>query len=136
LSNVIRLPARSLDANRDVLVLTGDDRLEAIGVDLLRRQGDDVLVRSEALAGREVVAQRTPLLGTGIKVRPLRHSLEKNTGQSDFLELSEDRRARLRAFVEASADLSAAVKSRLLTQLDKPRVPARMVERLERRMGG
>lgn len=136
LGGVIRLPATALDADRDVLVLTGDQRLEEIGVELLRRQGDDVLVAGGALTGREVVAQRTPLLGTGIKVRPLRVSPEAKTGQAGFLELSEDRRARLRAFVEASAELSAEVKSRLLAQLDKPRVPARMVERLERRMGG
>jgi hypothetical protein len=39
-------------------------------------------------------------------------------------------------FVQASGDMSAAVKRRLLGQLEQTRVPARVVERLERRMGG
>ncbi len=71
LDRVVRLPSSALDPAGTVLVLGADERLEAVSVDLLRRQGDDVLVRADALQGREVVAERTPLLGPGIKVRAI-----------------------------------------------------------------
>ena len=114
----------------------GEDRLEAIAVRLLRRQGDDILVRGDDLAGREIVSQRSPLLGAGIKVRPLRQDADDAQGSNEMLELSADRRARLVAFVEGSTDMSEAVKNQILGQLSEPSVPARMVKRLEGRMGG
>mgnify|MGYP001553240545 CR=1 FL=1 len=70
--NVVRLPASAVDANNTVLVLGEDDRLEALEVRVLHREGDDVLVRSPDIAGRDVVTPRSRLLGPGISVRPLR----------------------------------------------------------------
>ncbi|SEO74800.1 HlyD family secretion protein [Salinihabitans flavidus] len=138
LERVVRLPATAVDAADRVLVLGGDDRLEALAVTVLRRQGDDVLVRGDGLAGREVVTQRTPLLGPGILVRPLRREGEAAQVPEvpDMLDLSEDRRARLMAYVEGNARLPDAVKERLLSELSQPRVPARTVSRIEARMGG
>lgn len=136
LHDTVRLPASALDADNSVLVLNDEDRLETLRVTLLRRQGDDVLVRAGALIDRRVVAERTPLLGAGIKVRPVSELTEERAAAADMLMLSNDRRARLLAFVEASADMPEAVKLRLLDQLQQAQVPARMVERLERRMGG
>ena len=142
LDRVITLPASALGADGAVLVLAADDRLEARAVTLLRRQGNDILVRAPGLAGREVVNQRTPVLGPGIKVRRLSPGAAMQEGDegtakpADLVELSPDRRARLVSFVQSSNDMPAAVKERLLAQLDKPRVPAGMVERLERKIGG
>ena len=135
LERVVRLPASALDAAGRVLVLGTDDRLESLSVDLLRRQGDDVLVRGVGLEGREVVTGLTPLIGAGIKVRPLRQGGVAGNGP-EMLELSEERRARLVAFVEANQRMPAEVKARMLTQLTEPRVPAGLVERIESRMGG
>jgi len=136
LARSVRLPASSLGPAGQVLALAGGDRLEALEVELLRRQGDDILVRGKGLAGREIVSKRSPLLGSGIKVRPLRQATETTTANDEMLELSEDRRARLMAFVVAVEDMPEAVKTQLLGQLKEPRVPARMVHRLETRMGG
>ncbi|WP_299847044.1 HlyD family efflux transporter periplasmic adaptor subunit [uncultured Roseovarius sp.] len=136
LDRIVRLPASALGPDGRVLALLGEDRLEALEVRLMRRQGDDILVRGEMLEGREIVSQRSPLLGAGIKVRPLRNEADDAASASEMLELSEDRRARLVAFVEGSTDMPEAVKIRLLGQLAEPRVPARMVKRLEGRMGG
>ncbi|MEO3417021.1 HlyD family efflux transporter periplasmic adaptor subunit [Roseovarius sp. CAU 1744] len=136
LDRVVRLPASALGPDDQVLALVGEDRLEALEVTLLRRQGDDILVRGDGLAGREIVRQRSPLLGAGIKVRPLRGDSDDARGADEMLVLSADRRARLVAFVEGSTDMPEAVKLRLLGQLAEPRVPARMVKRLEGRMGG
>ena len=72
LSGVADLPATAIDAAGRVLALGPQDRLEEVALTLLRRQGDRVIVDPGPLAGREVVAERSPLLGAGIKVRPVR----------------------------------------------------------------
>jgi multidrug efflux pump subunit AcrA (membrane-fusion protein) len=71
LDNVARLPASALGPDGAVLVLGADDRLERVPVTLLRRQGNDVLVRAGDVAGREIVTERSPALGAGLKVRRL-----------------------------------------------------------------
>lgn len=136
LEQVVRLPSSALDAAGEVLVLGDDDRLEEMPVTLLRRQGDDVLVRGPELRGRDVVAERTPLLGAGIKVRPLRPGAAAAPDAPEMLELTEERRARLRAFVEANTGMPEEARARILSQLDQPKVPAQMVQRIEARMGG
>ena len=133
--NVARLPANALGADGTVLVLAGEDRLRVLPVTLVRRQGNDILVRGEDIDGVEVVAERSPLLGPGIKVRALRNNAAAQEAAADLIELSEDRRARLRGYVETS-DMPEAMRTRLLAELAEPRVPAQTVERLERRMGG
>ena len=131
----MRLPATALGPDNSVLALTEDSRLRQISVTLERRQGNDVLVRGEGLDGLEIVAERSPLLGPGLKVRTIGPTIS-DTAAADMLELSPERRDRLRQFVEASTNMPEAVKQRLLGELKEPLVPARTVERLERRMGG
>ncbi|MCH2094820.1 MAG: efflux RND transporter periplasmic adaptor subunit [Rhodobacteraceae bacterium] len=135
LQRVARLPASALNAANEVLLIGEDDRLEAMQVTLMRRQGDTVLVRGRALAGREVVAERTPLLGAGIRVRPLRGEGASQPEAPEMLELSAERRAKLVAMVEANKRIPKEVRQRLLGQLDQDKVPARVVQRLENRGG-
>lgn len=136
LERVARLPASALDASGTVLVLGEDDRLEALPVELVRRQGDDVLLRGAGLEGREVVIGRTPLLGAGIRVRPLRDEAQAAPPEAAMLELSDERRARLVAFVEGNTRMPQEMKARVLAQLGGAQVPAQLVERIESRMGG
>ena len=135
LENVVRLPSAAMDAAQDVLVLGAEDRLEAIRVTLIRRQGDDVLVRSPLLEGRDVVQARSPLLGAGIAVKPLRAGQPTATAPA-MVELSAERRARLVAFVKDNAFMPQEAKDRVLAKLSEPQVPLKMVERIESRMGG
>ncbi|MEO0943628.1 MAG: HlyD family efflux transporter periplasmic adaptor subunit [Pseudomonadota bacterium] len=135
LDRVARLPATAIDAAETVLVVGEGDRLEIAEVQLLRREGDDVLVRARGLAGREVVAERTPLLGAGIRVRPIRPGAEAPSG-SEMVALDPDRRAKLVAFVEGNQRMPAEAKQRVLGQLQQTEVPLRVVERIESRMGG
>lgn len=136
LDGVIVLPSGALGSAGDVLALDDEGRLERIEVELLRRQGDEIVIRAEGLAGREVVTHRTPLLGPGIKVRPLRSGPAEALSEPEMLELSEERRARLVAFVEDNGRMPEAVKSRILAELAQPKVPAETVTRIEARMGG
>ncbi len=135
LSNVTRLPASTLDAAGTVLVLGKDDRLEALPVELVRRQGDEVLLRGAGLAGRRVVIGRTPLLGAGIRVRPLQDEVQA-VPDATMLNLSDERRARLVAFVEGSSRMADEVRVQVLEQLTEVQVPAQLVQRIESRMGG
>ncbi|MFY0308902.1 efflux RND transporter periplasmic adaptor subunit [Leisingera sp. D0M16] len=132
---VARVPASALGADGSVLVLGEEGRLEALPVELVRRQGDDVLIRGAGLEGREVVTGRTPLLGAGIKVRPLRQGAEVQA-LPELIELSDERRARLVAFVEGSSAMPTEMKAKMLQQLAEARVPAQLVSRIESRMGG
>lgn len=134
LENVVRLPASAVDAGGGVLLLGADDRLEAATVEVLRRIGDAVLVRGD-IAGREVVEARSPLLGAGISVKPLRKGAAAPTGPL-MLELTDERRARLVAFIEGNNRMPQEAKARVLAQLAEPQVPAQVVERIESRMGG
>ena len=140
LDAVVRLPGSAMDSSGTVLVLGAADRLEVLPVTLIRRQGNDILVQGAGLAGREVVVERSPLLGAGIGVRPLRPAGQAEAAaaeaEADLLELTAERRARLVSFVEGSAGMPAEVRSRLLAQLQEELVPAAVVQRLEQRIGG
>jgi RND family efflux transporter MFP subunit len=135
LERVVRLPASALDGSGTVLALGSENRLESLDARLVRRQGNEVLVRGRELAGREIVTARTPLLGAGIAVRPLRNDDDTTPKPPEMLELSEERRARLIAFVEANDRMPKDVKARILGRLAEPQVPAQMVQRIESRMG-
>jgi len=136
LENVARIPALAVDAAGTVLVLGEEDRLNVAKVTILRRENDDVIVRARNLQGREIVAERTPLLGAGIRIRPVRPDGQDVPQQPELLALDPDRRARLVAFVEGNKFMPDEAKTRVLAALKEDRVPARMVERIESRMGG
>ncbi|WP_127561010.1 efflux RND transporter periplasmic adaptor subunit [Nioella ostreopsis] len=139
LQQVAILPATALDAESRVLVLGEEDRLEEVQVSLLRRQGDNVIIRAPPqLEGAEVVSARSPALGAGIRVNPLRPAVEgaEAPAEPDTIALDPERRARLIAFVEGNGFIPADVKERMLRQLREDEVPLRMVNRLESRMGG
>jgi hypothetical protein len=136
---VARLPATAYGSDGEILVLGEEDRLEAVPVELMRRQGDDVLLRGpRELQGREVVLTRTPVLGEGIRVSPLRRSADGSAAaeaEPETLTLDAERRARLIAYVEGNGFIPADVKTRLIDQLNQDEVPSRVVARLESRMG-
>lgn len=140
LDGVAELPATALGADGALLALTAEDRLEAVPVTLLRRQAESVILSlPDGLAGREVVSERSPLLGAGIRIRPVR----ADTGAAaqapvvpELVELTAERRAELIAFVEGNDRMPPDAKARVLAQLQQDRVPAQVIERLEQRMGG
>ena len=134
LRDVVVLPASAVDAGSNVLLIGEGDRLEQITVTVLRKQGDDVIVRAPQVVGRDVVAERSPLLGAGIKVKVVRGGVAQD--DAALLELSDERRAALIAFVEGNSQMPDAAKAKVLAQLAKDKVPARTVERIEAKMGG
>ena len=133
----VRLPATALNAQSAVLVINAENRLEELPVTLLRRQGDDVLVRARDLADRQVVAVRTPLLGAGIRVEQIRQPTDDTAAAAPTtMRLDPERKARLIAFVEGNNRMPSDVRKRILNRLNQEEVPINMVERIESRMGG
>jgi len=163
--NVTRLPASAYGSDGAVLFVDDEGRLVSIDVDLVRRQGDDVLVKSADLAGKQIVAERTPLLGAGIGVRVLeqaeadsiaasgerqqpvpdrpqadgtgrpRQGEGGGQGDGEMITLSDERRQKLIDAVNSNARMPANAKERILGVLQQPEVPKETVERLESRMG-
>jgi len=136
IDGVALLPATAVGADGGVLVVSEDDRLWLAPVEVLRRQGDNVIARPPDLDGAQVVAERSPLLGAGILVRPIVPGVASAAPEAaEMIPLDPDRRARLVAFVQGSSQMPADAKARLLSELEQETVSAEVVTRLERRMG-
>lgn len=136
MSNVVKLPATAMDTQQRVMAVDANNRLEAIPIQLLRRQGDEILVAGGAIAGRQVVTRLTPLLGPGIQVKPLVAGDISAPAAPEMVALDENTRARLIAAIVANDRMPAEAKTRVLELLAQPEVPARLLERLKSRMGG
>lgn len=134
LNNVALLPATAVGSDQMILTVDEDDRLQPVPVDVLRRQGDDVIIAAAGLAGLTVVMERSPLLGAGIKVRPIRPGLVAEQTVPQMISLDADRRARLIAYV-SEGPMPDDVKARIIAQLEQDQVSSETVERLESRMG-
>jgi multidrug efflux pump subunit AcrA (membrane-fusion protein) len=142
LHDVARVPATALDAGGRILLVGEGDRLEAVTVRILRRQGDHVLVRGVPF-GRDYVTVRLPQLGPGIRIRPVRaekaqaavtgpvSSAEEGPVQGSLVTLSPEQRARLVAAVEADAGLPPEMKARLLSVLALGSVPRQILDEIE-----
>lgn len=71
-SPAARIPSTALGSDGAVLALGPDGRLERVVVQVIHREGDEVLIAVPAeLAGRRIVAVRAPALAPGVKVRPI-----------------------------------------------------------------
>lgn len=149
LIGVSLLPATALGSGNTVLVIGAEGRLSLANVELIRRQDNDVIIRAPELAGEQIVAERSPLLGVGIKVRAIdpdapvtgvperpRRGPPPDEESGEMVVLSEERRAKLLAFVEANTRIPAEVKETMLRQIRAEETPVSVVERLESRMGG
>lgn len=144
LTDVALVPATAVDSAGTVLVINADSRLELRDAPILRRQGDDVIIAAAALAEAQIVAERSPLLGAGIRVRvaeplsatPAAATAPPAAETAEMIDLTDERRAALVAFVEGNTRMPAEAKARILAQLQEPKVSAETVARLETRMGG
>ncbi|SMX42808.1 efflux RND transporter periplasmic adaptor subunit [Octadecabacter ascidiaceicola] len=135
LRGVAMVPSTAIGSNSSALLLAEGNRLEEIPVEVLRRQGDDVIIRAPSLYGQQVVVERSPLLGAGIAVLPIDPNAEAEAPEpTEMITLDPERRARLIEFVEGSR-MPPPAKTRTLGQLEQDEVPADVVNRLEERMG-
>jgi len=138
LDRVVLLPATAVAADNTVLVIGEDDRLSVADVEVLRRQGDDVIIRARGLNGADVVAERSPILGAGIKVNPIRRSADGEVvaAEPDTVVLTPEQQAKLLSFIEGNTRMPQEAKARIVTQIQAGEISAETLARLESRMGG
>ena len=136
LFDVLVLPAEAVDTEQRILVVGEENRLEAKGAEILRKQGNQIIVSADSLVGRMVVTERSPVIGSGIRVRPILPKDADVPEQPQRIVLSEEERARLVAFVESNSRMPEAAKERMLNALQQETVPQAMLDRLRGRMGG
>ena len=134
LNGVAMVPATAVAPDQSVLVVGEEDRLRRADVTLMRRQGDDVIIQVGDSAGATIVAERSPLLGAGIKVRPILPGGAAAAPEPEMIALDEERRAKLIAFV-SEGRMPDEVKARIIGQLQENEVSSETVTRLEARMG-
>ena len=134
LDGVALVPATAVAADETVLIVGDEDRLELAQVSLLRRQGDDVIITVGPHAGATIVAERSPLLGAGIKVNPITPGGAEPAAEPEMITLDADRRAKLITFV-TEGQMPDDVKARIISQLEQEEVSSDVVTRLESRMG-
>lgn len=138
LTDVSTVPAAALTSANELLIAGPDDRLQAFAVEVLRRQGDEVIIADAPVGARYVVEVR-PQLGPGVAITPIVSQAEEEQSAVELprtISLDPERRARLRAFVEGNTAMPADVRARTLSALEAEEVPRATVERLEQRMGG
>ena len=70
LNDVAKIPAAAASTDGDVLVIGPENRLETARVEILRKSGNDLIVRADSIEGRQLVLARAPQLGEGIRVNP------------------------------------------------------------------
>lgn len=135
LRDVALVPSTAIGSNDSALMLDPENRLVEVEVEVLRRQGDDLIIRAPALYGERIVAERSPLLGAGIAVQPIDPNAEAVVPEpANMITLEAERRARLITFVEESR-MPPPVKTRIIGQLEQDEVPENVVTDLESRMG-
>lgn len=132
LENVNILPATAVNTAGEILVLGADDRLEEATVEILRRQGDMIFV-SGAPPDREIVLERLPQLGAGVRIRPVRAGA--GIAAPEMVALAPEVRAQLIAAVEANTRMPEVARNRALEALAKDDVPKDLVDRLAERLG-
>ncbi|MCP5071923.1 MAG: HlyD family efflux transporter periplasmic adaptor subunit [Rhodobacteraceae bacterium] len=138
LHRVAVIPAKAASASGEVLIVAADNRLEAAVVEILRTQGDHLVVLADDLEGRNLVQVRVPQLGSGIRVEPRMPggAVLQKPETEDTVEVSDHLRKQMIAFVEANKRMPSARKKIMLERLQQPQLPKAMVERLTARMGG
>jgi len=138
-ADAVLLPATALGPNQTLLVIGPEDRLEEVAVEVLRQQGDDVILAVGTLAGHEVVIERSAVLGAGIRIRPIRPDLASDAASvsaEDEVALTPERRAALMALIDANPSMSEAEKTDLLQALQAETVATGVIDRLERPLDG
>ena len=141
LKDISVLPASAVTIDGRLFILSDEDRLQEVNVNILRRQGEKVIV-SAAPAGAEYVMQRSPQLGVGLKVKPLRASdlnddkTSKPDGDKNFVDLDEKKMKELVEFVKSMDRMPENVKDRLIKEISSGKVRQKTLRRLEKGMEG
>ena len=140
LKNITVLPSSAVTIDGKIFILEGDNRLKEIEVTILRRQGNEVIV-SGAPTDKEYVMQRSPQLGNGLKIKPLRKkdreisnsvNLSKN---NELVTISPEKQKKLINILDKLDRMPKSIKDRLYEEINSGKIKAKTLKRLEKNMG-
>jgi len=131
LEGVSRVPAGAVSDEGLILVVDQEQRLREVGVDVLRREDQQLIIRPKRFGGR-FVTERMPQLAGGVKVEVA--GAELQTAEPELIELDKARRDKLIAFIENNTFIPEDRRQSILERLRQPKVPRQVVERIESRM--
>ena len=140
LENVTVLPSSAVTIDGKIFVLEDENRLKELVVNILRRQGDKVIV-SGAPIDKEYVMQRSPQLGNGLKIKPLRKkdreisNSKSLSNNNDLVTLSPEKQNKLIKFLDNMDRMPKSVKDRLYEEINSGKMKAKTLKRLEKNMG-
>ena len=129
-----RIPATAINAAGEVLVLGEGDRLRTARVEILRTQGDDVIIRPAGIVGEKIVKRRIPQIGAGIKVEP-REDEVAQLHEEAMVELTAEEQERFTAGITA-APIPEDRKKQILDRIASGKLSKASYDRLKSRMGG
>ncbi len=139
LKNVLELPSNALSGGNRILTLTDEDRLQEIEVSILRRNKNNVIIDATNVIGKEIVTNRTPLLGAGIKIKPIRSGDSKvnndTAPEPEKIVLDDERRQKMISFIEGNGYIPKTAKKKIIKSLNEVEVPVKLINRIEGRMG-
>ena len=140
LKNITVLPSSAVTIDGKIFILEEENRLKEIEVTILRRQGNEVIV-SGAPTDKEYVMQRSPQLGNGLKIKPLRKkdreisnsvNLSKN---NELVTISSEKQKKLINILDKLDRMPKSVKDRLYEEINSGKIKAKTLKRLEKNMG-
>ena len=139
LKNITVLPSSAVTIDGKIFILEEDNRLKEIEVTILRRQGNEVIV-SGAPTDKEYVMQRSPQLGNGLKIKPLRKkdreisnsvNLSKN---NELVTISPEKQKKLINILDKLDRMPKSVKDRLYEEINSGKIKAKTLKRIEKNM--
>lgn len=133
LDNVAKIPSSAASTNGEVLIVNGENRLENARVEILRKSGNDLIVRADAIAGRKLVMARAPQLGEGIRVKP-RSPGGPAIEEKKMVKLDDARRDKILTMLRNNKRMPEAIRDRLIKQFEQEEVLEEVVARIESRM--
>ncbi len=133
LENVAKIPSSAASTNGEVLVVNDENRLEEATVEILRKSGNDLIVRADSIQGRKLVLARAPQLGEGIRVNP-RSPGGPAIEEKKMVKLDDARRDKILTMLRNNKRMPEAVRDRLIKQFEQDEVLEEVVERIEARM--
>ena len=139
LENVTVLPSTAVTIDGKIFILEDENRLKELVVNILRRQGDEVIVCGAPI-DKEYVMQRSPQLGNGLKIKPLRKkdreisNSKSLSNNNDLVTISPEKQNKLIKFLDNMDRMPKSVKDRLYEEINSGKMKAKTLNRLEKNM--
>ena len=134
LQNVSLIPSTAATSKGEVLVVGDENRLRAVNVKILRKQGNNIIIQSDKLTGLTIVKQRTPQLGEGILIEPKFEGVVEIPAAPKDIVLTADQQEKMLDYIKKGR-MPDGVKKRIINKITSGAIPKSMYDRITDGMG-